>query len=178
MFSHPLAPPRPRARPLSVLSGLALFAVLFSWGAPAHAGPSPDFLRHLGLINTVSVHINTGGDNLRGGNDNVDVIIRFRDRPDTAVVHNANTGQEWKDNSHHIVNVSFGEDRWVRPGDILSVTLVTAFTGGLCGDNWNVQSLSVGFVDAENVQHFSLQAVGHPLARLIGETHTVEVAVA
>jgi len=50
-------------------------------------------------------------------------------------------------------------NRAIKPADITSIDLQTTFTGGIGGDNWNMQSISV-------------RATGNGVDEVISETRT------
>lgn len=86
----------------------------------------------------------TGGDDLRGGNDNVSVTINLRDGSNIRS-DNVNLGQRWIDNTWQEVGIDLPDS--VQPGDILSVRLSTSFGGGFDGDNWNLDRFILRFRD-------------------------------
>ena len=93
-----------------------------------------------GRANKLELIVQTGGDDLRGDNDNLNVIIHFHGgRIQTA--RNINGGKAWKNNSMHVETVTL--DQAVNPADIVGVELQTTFTGGTGGDNWNMNSVIV-----------------------------------
>ena len=85
----------------------------------------------------------TGGDDLRGDDDNLNVTINFRGGGAKAAP-NINGGEAWKNNSTHTKIITL--DQPVDPSDIVGVRLQTTFTGGAEGDNWDMQSLLVNAV--------------------------------
>ena len=88
--------------------------------------------------NQVRLTIVTGGDDLRGGNDNLNVAVRYRDGR-TQSFPFVNAGARWADNSTHVVLLNL--DHAVNPNDITGLDLQTTFSGGFGGDNWNMNSL-------------------------------------
>src|SRR5262249_26037804 len=93
--------------------------------------------------NRLDLTIRTGGDDLRGGNDNLNVSLRYRDGR-TQSVPNVNGGSRWGDNSTNLVSINL--DHAVVPNDVVAVTLQTTFGGGIGGDNWNLNSIQVAAV--------------------------------
>jgi hypothetical protein len=88
-----------------------------------------------GQVAQLSFEIRTGGDDLRGGNDNLNISIQFADGR-TQVENNANNSARWADNTTHSLNVTLNKP--VTVAEIRSVTLSTTFGGGMGGDNWNM----------------------------------------
>lgn len=93
-----------------------------------------------GQANWLSLKFHTGGDDLRGGNDNLNVTVRFRDGR-SQTFNNVNGGLRWADNTDS--EVSLDLDHAVMPADIVEVRLQTTFSGGMGGDNWNMDSVVV-----------------------------------
>ena len=114
-----------------------------------------------GSVSQVVLDIGTGDDDLRGGNDNVDATITFKNQP-PLVVHNLNHGARWINNYTQTVPITL--DRPVPVNEITSVTLTTTFGGGIGGDNWNVDSLRISAGGT-----VLYQASGHPLVRFTGD---------
>lgn len=84
------------------------------------------------------LELTTGDDDLRGGNDNVHVIVRFRDNS-TRTYKNVNRGKRWADGCRRLVRLNFGKR--IRLRDIASIKLQTTSNGGMGGDNWNLDRL-------------------------------------
>jgi len=85
----------------------------------------------------------TGDDDLRGGNsphDNCDVILTLR--PGRAyTLSNINQGKHWNNGETHTVALALPAG--TKAGDITGLTLHTQFGGGIGGDNWNVNRVSL-----------------------------------
>jgi hypothetical protein len=132
----------------------------------------------------VQIWIQTGGDDLRGGNDNADVTLTFLGG--STLTRNINGGREWGNGQTHIARLTLPA---VAPPvqDIQSVTITTHFGGGIGGDNWNVDkvALMVGFPTGSatseptpTVVHTWLDKSGGPLIRFTGSTHDLVEGVA
>lgn len=93
-----------------------------------------------GQANKLELTFQTGGDDLRGGNDNLNVILKFRDGTSQTAL-NVNGNGRWADNTQNVVDIDL--KKGVLPNDIVSVGLQTTFSGGMGGDNWNMNSVSV-----------------------------------
>jgi len=125
----------------------------------------------------VQIWIQTGGDDLRGGNDNADVTLTFVGG--NTLTRNINTGRHWDNGQTHIARLTLPSPA-PRVQDIQSITLATHFGGGIGGDNWNVDrvALMVGFPIGSGtsepmpiVVHDWLNRSGGPLVRFTGSTH-------
>ncbi|HLK17010.1 MAG TPA: hypothetical protein VKT78_19550 [Fimbriimonadaceae bacterium] len=93
-----------------------------------------------GQANKLELTIRTRDDDLRGGNDNVNATIKFRNGT-TQFVPNLNGGANWGNNTTHVVDITLSHASL--PGDIVEVDLHTTSTGGIGGDNWNMDSISI-----------------------------------
>jgi hypothetical protein len=110
----------------------------------------------------------TGGDDLRGGNDNLDVAINLRSGP-PVIARVVNQRQRWIDNTWQDVGISLPGG--VRREDIVSVTLTTSFSGGIGGDNWNLDRLQMSYREGGMQQAFCERS-GGPLTRFTGDHRT------
>ncbi len=132
---------------------------------PRAASPTPapggaDLATHL------KVAIRTGGDDLRGNNDNVDVAVLFRDGS-RQTFPAVNTRQRWADNTDHTVELRF--PRPVPRSEIVGLMLTTTFRGGMGGDNWNVNGLTVTpMAESRELARF-YERTGNPLFRFTGD---------
>jgi hypothetical protein len=130
---------------------------------PPSLPDNPGFI--LGLATQLILSIGTGGDDLRGGNDNVNATIYFKSYP-PVVVPNLNNGARWID--HYTEHVLIPLNPPVTPDQITGVLLTTTFGGGIGGDNWNIDSLQVRAGRAAD-NKVLYQAAGNPLVRLTGD---------
>ncbi|NBC05958.1 MAG: hypothetical protein GVY26_02055 [Bacteroidetes bacterium] len=108
----------------------------------------------------------TGGDDLRGGNDNVHAIIIF-ERGDRQVVKNLNRSKRWPDNSSETVRIPL--KRAVDSRAIREVRLETTFGGGMGGDNWNLDRLTIHLGNRGIRQKKIYEKEGDPLLRFTGD---------
>lgn len=113
------------------------------------------------------VTIITGNDDLRGGSDNVNLIVNFHGRS-PLVRENLNRGRRWLGNYDQTMSIRLPAA--IALEDLSEVALTTRFQGGFGGDNWNVDGLKVVAVtDAGNRVLYDRS--GTPLVRFTGELH-------
>lgn len=93
-----------------------------------------------GQVTELIFEIRTGSDDLRGGRDNLDIETLFTDGKNQ-LDGNVNAGASWTNNSSHTVKVTL--NRPVPVNQIRGVNLITTFSGGMSGDNWNMDSVRV-----------------------------------
>ncbi|GAB2997200.1 hypothetical protein [Saccharothrix stipae] len=111
----------------------------------------------------LQLHVRTGGDDLRGGQDNVNATVHFRSH-DPVVIPNINRSARWINHYDQVVLLQLPMAYPI--GDVTGVTLTTTFGGGLGGDNWNVDRLAVRPAGTSTTLY---EASGTPLVRFTGE---------
>ncbi|WP_256789283.1 hypothetical protein [Frankia sp. AvcI1] len=131
--------------------GLALAVLLALLGAVVAVAPAAradvnQCSSNAGAAPCLVLGFTTGGDDLRGGNDNVDVTVSTTFRG-ARTFRTVNQGASWSNNSFHQVGLDlralFGVS--LDPSEITGVTLGTTFGGGIGGDNWNLDSFNVSY---------------------------------
>ena len=93
-----------------------------------------------GQVSRLLLEIRTGSDDMRGGNDNLNIETHFADGR-TQIDNNVNNSAKWNNNTTHTVTIVLNKP--VPVNQIRSLTLATTFSGGMGGDNWNMDSLKV-----------------------------------
>lgn len=126
------------------------------------------------LVRELRVTIMTGGDDLRGGNDNVDIALGTR--AGRQVWQNANGGRRWIGNYDQTLALPVQGN--LRLSDLRRVELLTRFGGGMGGDNWNVDCVIVEAVTGNGTYRI-YEREGAPLVRFTGDVHrfVAELAV-
>lgn len=130
----------------------------------------PIALASPGEANALELMFHTGGDNLRGGNDNLSLMVRFDDGF-TQRIPNINGGARWHNNSINTVRVLL--KRAVQPTNIIGLDLEASFSGGVGGDNWNMQSLTVRALGNEVDQVL----VNHGFKRFRGDDNALSIPI-
>ena len=90
----------------------------------------------------------SGGDGLRGGDDNVHLRIRG-DGPNIEI-RNLNKGQEWPGGSVRTVRVPLSPA--LDPARLTHIVLYMSFGGGIFPDHWHLDSLRVSLVRGGETQ--------------------------
>jgi hypothetical protein len=93
-----------------------------------------------GQVTQLLLRFQTGSDDLRGGNDNLNIDVHFADGTIQSML-NVNRSARWPDNTANTAAIVL--NRAVSPAELKSLTLTTTFSGGTNGDNWNMNSLTV-----------------------------------
>jgi len=122
--------------------------------------------------NEVWVSFLTGGDDLRGGNDNVHMILLLRDGRQIRF-ENVNERQRWMNGSWNEVARPLPDS--LRRGDIVGIRLETTFGGGIGGDNWNLDRLIVQLrFGRDSDWQTVFDQTGAPLFRFTGDQRVRE----
>ncbi len=113
---------------------------------------------------------NTGGDDLRGGNDNVHLVVLLKSGTQLRF-ENVNEKKSWGNNSSNKVMRALPAGTKLE--DIVGVRIETTFSGGIGGDNWNLDRLQVSVqTGSETRQLYDKQ--GTPLFRFTGDQRVRE----
>ncbi|MBC6992917.1 hypothetical protein QWY85_03560 [Neolewinella lacunae] len=112
---------------------------------------------------TLDITITTGGDDLRGGNDNANLVVLFADGQQQ-YFRNINQGGRWKDHTPYSVRYTVNKAIAALRG----IRLETTASGGFNGDNWNVNGLKVVATSGGRSQVL-LSKSGNYLARFTGD---------
>lgn len=139
--------------------------------SPTPQAPRPEAT---GLVTReLLLTIHTGGDDLRGGNDNVNAVIRFRGHPPLRK-RNLNGGRRWIDNYDQTIRIRLPQATALE--DIVDLTLTTDFGGGIGGDNWNVDRVRVVALTSAGEKQLA-DVRGTPLVRFTGQVHSHRIAL-
>ncbi len=93
-----------------------------------------------GSVRHLYATFETGSDDLRGGNDNVNITIKYKDGTEQLFL-NVNDGARWVDNSIQTVHLTL--NRAVQKQDIDYFILGFTTSGMVGADNWNLYSFEV-----------------------------------
>lgn len=147
----------PIGRRLRLAAGAAGFVLLLASSAPAQLAATTTPC----TVQTLRMRITTGGDDLRGGKDNLNVTIRWGDHGFQGAP-NVNNGANWPNGSVHMVDIRLNQpvplneirsislDHLAGGGLTVSAETVLSPIGVLAGlqsdDNWDMASLEVSAV--------------------------------
>lgn len=113
------------------------------------------------LVREIIFTIGTGGDDLRGGNDNLSITVYSKGTP-LKTFNNVNRNRRWINNYDQTFSLLL--DSSIPKENISSVVLKTNFRGGMGGDNWNMDSLRI-----EALGKVLYKESGGPLYRFTGD---------
>ncbi|MEO5945239.1 MAG: hypothetical protein ABIP79_00370 [Chitinophagaceae bacterium] len=112
----------------------------YGFNTPPTVDPVKKIPGTAGMVSELLLEIRTGGDDLRGGNDNVSVTIRIKGKPDQKFA-NINKSARWIGNYTETVPLKLSSP--VRKEDIQNILFSTTFGGGMGGDNWNMDWVKI-----------------------------------
>lgn len=120
--------------------------------------------------NEVVAVFRTGGDDLRGGNDNVHLVLLMRSGA-TIRFENVNNGKRWADGSIQPISRPLAAN--FNAADIVGVRLETTLGGGIGGDNWNLEALKIE-IRVNGTNNIVFDKAATPLFRFTGDQRTRE----
>lgn len=125
------------------------------------------------LTNKLLITFTTGDDDLRGGNDNLNLVVHFRDNS-TQTFNNVNSSSNWSNNSSHAVSLTL--NRSVPPTDIKSIDMITNRCNGMGCDNWNFQGISIR-AEGNNLDKVIYSKTANPIYRFTGSNFRYSVMI-
>jgi len=101
---------------------------------------NPDRFPNDGKIRGLAVEFRTGNDDLRGGNDTVNISLEYHGTRGQTF-SNVNSSKRWIGNSSEWVRLDLPKPMSVNEIKLLSI--YASFSGGAKGDNWDIKNLQV-----------------------------------
>ena len=92
------------------------------------------------LVRELVFCFSTGDDDLRGGSDNIDLIVSFIDGTQQEF-KNINLGKRWVVGSEEYAEAVL--QKGIKLEELSSLLVQTTFGGGVGGDNWDMKSLKI-----------------------------------
>lgn len=149
---------RRRTWPLTIVAGMTLGALLL----PAtHASAAP---------NRLNIRFDTGGDDLRGGSDNLNVQILLRSGAPISFA-NVNASRTWGNASVNSVPLTLPAA--VTVADLAGIRLEYSGGSGPFADNWNLDRLEVS-AELGGAKRTLLSKLAQPLVRFNGSQRSAE----
>jgi|GEM_PF-2370453 len=119
-----------------------------------------------GLVRKLRFEISTGDDDLRGGNDNLNIEVHYFNKT-SQKFNNVNNSRRWIDNYTQTIELNLREA--VKRTDISHFVLTTTFYSGLGKDKWNMDRIKV-YVIEKGTAHTLIEKSGKPLHRFQPES--------
>jgi len=119
---------------------------------------------------SVTAIFGTGGDDLRGGNDNVRVVILFKNTTRTLTFNNLNRGAKWDNFSEKMMSgTALPSIPNVKIADAKEVQVWHTGGGGMGADNWDLDKFKLT-ISINGESKILVDKVGTPLHRFTGDT--------
>lgn len=107
-----------------------------TWALTISTAPTPrSTVRETTNVSFVA-NFGTGGDDLRGGNDNIDMVISFRSGRQPITFRDVNARRPWRNFSDNYVQRIMPNTQDIDINDIYTVTIKHSGGGGIGADNW------------------------------------------
>ncbi|MEM6725931.1 MAG: hypothetical protein AAF598_17950, partial [Bacteroidota bacterium] len=119
------------------------------------------------MISSLRIEFTTGGDDLRGGNDNLNVALYFATGGGAPMIrNNVNEGRKWNNNTKNTYTLRL--DRPKALSQLKRLGLEATLGGGWNGDNWNMEKLKVTALGS-GFSRVIYENNGKPLHRFTGD---------
>jgi hypothetical protein len=117
----------------------------------------------------ISAVFGNGGDDLRGGNDNVKIVITFKNSTRKLIYNNVNEGAKWENFTEKSVSKTLPGLPGLTIADIKEVELWHTGGGGMAADNWDLDKFKLT-ITINGATKTLVDRVGAPLHRFTGDT--------
>ncbi len=114
-----------------------------------------------GKIRKLRFEILTGGDDLRGGNDNLNIEVNYFNKT-SQKFNNVNNSRRWIDNYNQTIELNLNQA--VKRSDISHFNFTTTFYSGMGKDKWNMDRVNVYVIENGQAKKLIGKA-GQPLHR-------------
>jgi hypothetical protein len=117
---------------------------------------------------TLNVTFGTGGDNLEGGNNNVDITIRFKSSDRVLFIGNVNQTKKLNNFTTETFTREIPNSANIPVNDIKEIEIRHTGGGGMFADNWHVDKIYIVINNGFN--KVLLDKVGKPIHMFTGES--------
>jgi hypothetical protein len=117
---------------------------------------------------TIKVTLGTGGDDLRGGGDNVNLTVRFKSSTRVLTINNINQTKKLNNFTEEIFSKEMPNTSDIDLNDIKEVELRHTGGGGIGADNWHVDKIYI-VVNRDGINKVLLDKVGAPIHQFTGD---------
>lgn len=120
---------------------------------------------------SITAIFGTGGDNLEGGNDNVNITIRYKSKPQVTFIANLNNRANWANWSENTVNKIIPNSTTLDINDIKEVELRHTGGGGFAADNWHLDKFKLTITKGTQTKVL-VDRVAAPIHMFTGDTRS------
>lgn len=117
----------------------------------------------------LDITIGTGGDDLRGGNDNADIVLTFKSHPGKVYVRNIFNKRNLPNFSERKRIMDIVNSTTIDINDIKEVELHHTGGGGMGADNWDIDKVKISIIK-DGQTKVLVDRVDTPIHRFTGDT--------
>jgi hypothetical protein len=117
----------------------------------------------------IDVTIGTGGDDLRGGNDNAEIILSFNNHPGKVTIRNVFNGANLPNFSERKRTLEIPNSKSMNINDIKEIELRHTGGGGMFADNWHVDKVKISVIK-DGQTKVLVDKVDAPIHMFTGDT--------
>jgi hypothetical protein len=116
----------------------------------------------------IKVTLGTGGDDLRGGGDNVNLTVRFKSSTRVLTINNINQTKKLNNFTEETFSKEIPNTSDIDLNDIKEVELRHTGGGGIAADNWHVDKIYI-VVNRDGINKVLVEKVGAPIHQFTGD---------
>jgi hypothetical protein len=139
-----------------------------------YVSTDPSAITTTPMLAKLTFTIGTGGDNLEGGNNNVDIKIRMKDSPTVYVVRNINASRKWDNFTEKTRTMDITNSLNMNLENIKEIEIRHTGGGGFAADNWDVDKIFIS-ISKDGVTKNLVDKVGAPIQRFTGDNRALIV---
>lgn len=117
----------------------------------------------------LEINIGTGGDDLRGGNDNCNVILTFNNNPRKVQLSNVFNKRPLPNFTEKTVTIDIPNSKTLDINDIKNIEIHHTGGGGIGADNWDIDKVKIT-ITKEGQTKVLVDKIGTPIHRFTGDT--------
>lgn len=119
----------------------------------------------------ITATFGTGGDDLRGGNDNIDMMFEFKSGIMPLVFRNVNASRRWGNFFEKTVTKELSDSQNFYVDDIKDVVIRHTGGGGIGADNWHLDKFKLSITKG-NVTKILIDRVEAPIHFFTGDSRS------
>ena len=117
----------------------------------------------------VNISVGTGGDDLRGGNDNAKVVFSFKSKPQKISIQNIFRSANLPNFSERNKTIEMPNTAGLDISDIKEIELHHSGGGGIGADNWHIDKLKISITKNDETK-ILVDRAGAPIHIFAGDT--------
>ncbi len=142
---------------------------LNGYGAPAMPPPASSDA-------SITAIFGTGGDDLRGGGDNVNLVIRFKSSKPAITLSNVNASRNWRNLSEKSFTKVLPNTAGLDFNDIKEIELRHTGGGGIGADNWYLDKFKLTITNGSETK-ILVDRIAAPIHYFTGDARRKTIKV-